>query len=847
VYALAFIACQRLPWWTASPLGSVVSDAAHVLLSIAFMVAFYVAGRRPGLDTRIAVALRLLAAAESAVVIGNLMGLFEEVALHRDPTWSWPNVGLLTYYPLAIAAFLSLPRARRTHLEWWKFVLDTMIIAVGSGVVIWYFVMRLGAAHFADGHPVIAAAYPVADVVLLFVLMTAALRPPHGNYARSFVLLVSGQVLGIVGDLQYTYVTSMTMSPSRMWADATFSVSYVLLIAAAESYHRTTDGNARGADSAMSNSSANESPLPYAVAAAVYILVLTVAVRQSRSALGLLVIGATPVTLLLAARGAVTGRQTGRLLAERAARAGEARFRALVQHASDATMILNGDGTIRFASPAAQRVLGRAGAALDGMMLTSLVEPADELVLTTLLEMAQRSSGRAVSATWRARHHDGTIHYLETVATNLSDEPAVAGLVLNARDVTERQELHERLAHAQRLEAVGQLAGGVAHDFNNIMTAISGNAELALVELPANAAATESLLEIRRAVERATALTRQLLAFSRKQVLRPQIVDLKTVVAGCERMLTRLIGEDIRLGVTLAADVPPVMADPGQLEQALVNLVVNARDAMPSGGQIRIETGYSTIDRSESRELPGFVPGQYAWICVRDTGVGMDDATRARVFEPFFTTKAPGHGTGLGLATVYGIVKQSGGYVYASSILGRGSSFTMYFPPAPADEIDAPLAQPSRPSTVQPVFNASPPTTKWSSRPGATVLVVEDESTVRAAIAQALARHGFNVLQAADGADGVAVGARHAGPIDVVVSDVIMPHLTGPAMIEQLRMTRPGLRALFISGYAAPQLRGKLAASASSVLEKPFTLGTLTERVRDLLDTAADDGGRFGD
>ena len=214
-----------------------------------------------------------------------------------------------------------------------------------------------------------------------------------------------------------------------------------------------------------------------------YVLILVVAARQSSTVLGLLVMGAAPVTLLLAVRGAVTSRQTGRLLAERAAQAGEARFRALVQHASDAILILSPNGSISFASPAAQMVLGISCSALDGVALTSLAEPADELALATLLDDARRANGASVSATWRARHVDGTVRYIETVATNLADEPAVGGLVLNARDVTERYQLHDQLAHAQRLEAVGQLAGGVAHDFNNIMTAISGNAELALVEL----------------------------------------------------------------------------------------------------------------------------------------------------------------------------------------------------------------------------------------------------------------------------------------------------------------------------------------------------------------------------
>jgi PAS domain S-box-containing protein len=839
VYAAAFAACQRLPWWTGSSIADVVSNVAILPLNIAFVAVFWRAANRPELDPRVSRAFRLLAAAEAMVIVGDVSGIAINLLGHRDPTWSWPNVPYLVYYPLAIAAFLWLPRTRRTRLEWWKFALDSTTIVIGSAVSIWYIVVRVGAAHDAVQHPVLALSFPIADLVLLFSLTTVALRPPYGVYTKGFTLLLTGQVLSVIGDLLYTLVSSVTTSQVRPWADTVYVASYVLLIASAERYLRSSDGARRAQGREPASAQTYESPIPYGIAAAVYVLVLVVATRKSATDLGLLIVGAAPVTLLLAARGVVTGRQTAELLAQRAVRVGEARFRALVQHASDAIMILAADGTVRFASPAAQRVLGISGTALEGVALTSFVEPADELVLATLLADVRRSSGATVSATWRARHADSTVRHIETVATNLTDEPAVAGLVLSARDVTERHQLQERLGHAQRLEAVGQLAGGVAHDFNNILTAISGNAELALADLPAASPATDSLREIRDAVTRATALTRQLLAFSRKQVLRPQVVDLNSVVTGCERMLARLIPEDVHLRVSLDKQLPPVIADPGQLEQALVNLVLNARDAMPSGGQVRIDTGCSLIDIAEARESPGFAPGQYSWVSVRDTGIGMDDATRARMFEPFFTTKPPGRGTGLGLATVYGIVKQSGGYVYADSAPDRGSTFTMYFPPASVAAVSAlPRAVSLHPEAPSP--HGAPPQAGWPTRSGATVLVVEDEPAVRAAIAQALARHGFNVLQAVDGADGVAVGARHAGPIDLVVSDVIMPHLTGPAMIERLRSTRPDLRALFISGYAAPQLRGKLAAVASGVLEKPFTLATLTERVCELLDPTPD-------
>jgi PAS domain S-box-containing protein len=829
IYAAVFIVGQQMPWWTAGGTTQVVSNAAILPFNFAFVLAFWQTARRKGLDPHLALAFRLLAIGEAVVVFGDLGSVAMVLLAHRDPTWSWPNVPYLLYYPFTVAAYLSMPRARRDRLESWKLGLDTTIVVIGSAVAIWHVVLRAGAARAAVYHPVIALAFPIADLVLLFSVTTVALRPPGGRYTPALMLLLGGQVLSVIGDLLYTLVVSIWPTQAQLWGDAMYAVSYVVLLASVDRYRRTADGVLEPTTGVMPAAGPYESPVPYAAALAVYGLLFWVAMRQSHSELGLLAAGATPVTVLLTVRGIITGRQSARLLAERATRASEARFRALVQNARDAILIADSEGLIHFASPAAQRVLGIAPDALGDVALRTLALPADELVVAALLTDVRLAPDRVAAADWRARHADGSVRHLETVVTNLTHEPAVGGLVVNIRDVTERQLLQERLEHAQRLEAVGQLAGGVAHDFNNIMTAISGNAELALEDLGNTSSAAESLAEIRTAAARASALTRQLLAFSRKQVMRAQRLDANAVITGCGRMLTRLIGEDIALDLRLAPDLPAIVADPVQLEQVFVNLIVNARDAMPTGGSVRIETGVVSISSVQAREWPGLLPGQYVRIAVRDTGVGMDEATRARVFEPFFTTKGPGQGTGLGLSTVYGIVKQTGGYIYVTSASGMGSTFTMYFTP----DAQAPTATHATPHAGVASLALAPD----ASAPlhGATVLVVEDEPAVRAAIAQALARQGVNILQATDGADGLAVAARYSGPIDLVVSDVVMPHLTGPAMFERMRRVRPGVRALFVSGYAAPQLRHRLTATAAAVLEKPFTLSELTTRVRGLL------------
>ena len=386
-----------------------------------------------------------------------------------------------------------------------------------------------------------------------------------------------------------------------------------------------------------------------------------------------------------------------------------------------------------------------------------------------------------------------------------------------------RSQLHGQLVHAQRMEAVGQLAGGVAHDFNNILTAISGNAELAMESLPPDAAARDDLHEIRAGVTRASTLTRQLLAFSRRQTLHPRVVDLNTVIAGCEPMLARLIGEHVRLETHLARNASPILADPGQIEQVLVNLVVNARDAMPGGGRIQIETSEVVIAAADPVRWPGLTPARYVRLAVRDSGCGMDRDTRKRAFEPFFTTKPQGKGTGLGLATVYGIITQSEGSIFIDSEPGRGTTVAAYFRPTAAR---TPPLQSSGSGIARPPIASK----------GETILVVEDEPSVREPMARALRLQGYVVLEAEDGVHGLEVSARHAHEIDLVVSDVRMPRLIGPDMVAQLRAERPGLRAMFVSGYTSMDRGVPPSLLGGQLLEKPFTLPTLFRRVRAALD-----------
>jgi signal transduction histidine kinase/CheY-like chemotaxis protein len=402
--------------------------------------------------------------------------------------------------------------------------------------------------------------------------------------------------------------------------------------------------------------------------------------------------------------------------------------------------------------------------------------------------------------------------------------PLGDGIAVTARDVTERHRLEEELRHSQRMEAVGRLAGGVAHDFNNLLTAINGYGELLLSRVPEGDAMRVDVQEICSAGERAAALTQQLLAFSRRQMLKPEPLDLNAVVAEMDKMLRRLIGEHIDVETRLAPDLCLVHADRGQLEQVVMNLVVNARDAMESGGTLTLETANVGADARGARREPGAPPGRHAMLLVRDTGCGMDEETLAHVFEPFFTTKPSGKGTGLGLSMVYGIVQQSGGQIVARSKPGEGSTFRLFLPLAP------PVAAA--------VVVAAPEVAAAGGRE--TVLLVEDEALVARLAERVLRDAGYTVLRAGDGIEAEQVFRRHAGAIDLLVSDVVMPHLGGPELAERLRTARTDLPVLFLSGYNDSAVLGRgLLRRDTSFLGKPFNPAALAAEVRRLLDQRA--------
>jgi PAS domain S-box-containing protein len=425
------------------------------------------------------------------------------------------------------------------------------------------------------------------------------------------------------------------------------------------------------------------------------------------------------------------------------------------------------------------------------------------------------------AGSWRHRRKDGSIIDVDVQSHEVTLRGRRMRLTL-ANDVTERRELEQQLRQAQKMEAVGTLAGGIAHDFNNLLTTILGYSELLLDRLEAGDAVRSDVEEIRKAGERAASLTRQLLAFSRKQVLQARAFDLNGGVANVEKMLGRLIGEDIELETRLDPALGMTVADPGQIDQVIMNLAINARDAMPEGGKLTIETANVELDEEFIRQHVGARPGSYVMLGMSDTGIGMNEETRERVFEPFFTTKEPGKGTGLGLAMVYGIVKQSEGYIWVESELGRGTSFKIYLPRTDRKDA-APVS-----GTRRPLLGGSE-----------TVLLVEDEEPVRRFAQRVLEGAGYRVVGAPHGEAAIEIMAERKFPVDLLLTDTVMPGMSGPNLAVRLLETFPTLKILYMSGYTdaavSPQSQ---VDSARAFLQKPFTAETLLRKVREVIAAA---------
>jgi PAS domain S-box-containing protein len=501
---------------------------------------------------------------------------------------------------------------------------------------------------------------------------------------------------------------------------------------------------------------------------------------------------------------------------ERRLRLQEAALAATV----DAVMITDQDGTIEWVNPAFTRLTGYSPEEAIGRnprILRSGAQPREfyEALWRSILE------GRVWYGELSNRRKDGSLYTEEMTITPVTDEEGdIAHFAAIKRDISERLALESQLHGARKMEALGQLAGGVAHDFNNLLGVIRGSGELLAARLDRRDPRRERVEQILDAADRAANLTRQLLAFGRRQVLEPRVTDLNAVVAGVAELLRRLVGESVEILVKPGADLGRVRVDPTQVDQVLLNLAANARDAMPRGGRLTVETSNADLGEADCRAHAGARPGKFVRLRVSDTGVGMDEATRSRVFEPFFTTKDVGQGTGLGLATVYGIVKQSGGYLWVDSAPGKGASFEIYLPRVEG-EIDSHVASPLPPEVRTP----------------ATILLVEDEASLREIAKELLEGSGYAVIAAANAREALALAEQHAtGPVHLLLTDVMMPGLSGPALARRIRERWPDVEVLYMSGYSAEAVETQGALEPGTrLLAKPFSLNTLVRSVEEAL------------
>jgi PAS domain S-box-containing protein len=500
----------------------------------------------------------------------------------------------------------------------------------------------------------------------------------------------------------------------------------------------------------------------------------------------------------------------------------ERRYRLMTERVNDIIFTLDENGTITFLSPRLEAIAGYAPEKYVGTFVLERL-PAHEqegarAILRELLEGVDRVD-RETQFEFIAR--DGRKMLMEAHLTADAGPGGKRQVYGVARDVSERARLLEQLNQAQKMEAVGRLAGGVAHDFNNLLTAIIGYCDYSMLSLDDSRTLTRNLEEIKKAGNRAASLTQQLLAFSRRQVMRPRILDLNQLITTLLRLLKRLLGEDIALETRLGEDVGSVLADPGQIEQVIMNLCINSRDAMPRGGEIVMETGNVSLDSSRRENRFTVTRGNYVRLRISDTGSGMDKDIKAHLFEPFFTTKEVGKGTGLGLSTAYGIVKQTGGYIWAESEPGKGTSFDIYFPRV-RDRAD-------------PSDTGAAPTDVRGGRES--ILLVEDEAMIRVLVCNVLGGHGYTVYEADDGEHAEDIIQARGGGIDLIITDVVLPGMSGRDLVERLAGTYPGISTVFMSGYTRDVVDNHGVAPAGvAFLQKPFSPEALLVKVREVLD-----------
>ena len=721
---------------------------------------------------------------------------------------------------LGLVTMNQAPNAARSRP---RLVVDALTFVVGTGVPFWLFSLgpSLGASSVTED--LFTLLFPLEAfcglLVLSWAIETRAALPSRGSVR----LIMVGAGFVWVTDIFFSIGLASGIARAIMIDIANLITALALFIWLAAGWRASVDPYNDNERRPL----VEFSPLPLiTIVAEVGFVVLLVLFRAPDPHLYVKLLGSFFLFLgILMAREFFVIRDSLRLVAVEAAERGHARFEALVRRSSDAVVVVDDHRVIRFASFAVKSVLGVAPESIVGTDLLDLVHPDDRAEAGAFFEKLILKPNETETVRWRMATLDGTLRYLETAGSNLIAEPEIGGVVLNTRNVSERIQLEDQLHRVARMEAVGRLAGSVAHDFNNLLAVVLTNADLALGELsdratPADDPVRQDLDEIRRAAARGSTLTNRLLAFSRVEVVKPRAIPAGELIGDAVPMLQKTVGPTVKLLTSVGAECGSLKVNPDDFIQALINLGTNARDAMPEGGTLTI----SAVSAQVADRLPGSYlevpPGPYVCVSVSDTGAGMDEATRRRAFEPFFTTKERLKGTGLGLASVYTMVKASKGGITLSSAPGKGTTVRLWMPevgPEPEDE--APAAAVSAP------------------RGGQTILVVEDEAPLRNAMDRILRAAGYRVFLAGDADGAQQVFDREQASIDLVLTDVIMPGKSGTRMAADFRQRKPSQKVLFISGFTGNQLAKEgLGGAGLRLLHKPYDTVQLLAAVRDALE-----------
>jgi two-component system cell cycle sensor histidine kinase/response regulator CckA len=823
-------------------------STAALAVALAARTAWSCRGQR-----RAFAAWTFLASSLGLFFFGEVSWLIADVVQNGVESPAWADIGYLAYYPVLAIALVLLSIRSNEPRERLRIGLDVATIFSGGGLLVWYFVLRPSLANLGSGlAAAVVVAYPVGDLLLIMGIAALALRRNLFRSGQSLFTLLMAVLVGFVADLAFGYTSSLGTYDDAGAIDTVYLAAWFLLaFAAALEHSARAAGNAVEPLERPVRSASRSLVFSYlAIGFAIAVLIWAVG-RVFSSAETPAAVVAVVITILAMARQVVAMRESSRLREQQAVAASEERFQHVlrrtqfsVDHAADPILWFDPVGHIVDANETATRRLEYSKDELVGMSILDidLHIPHDPELLLENWHALRDQGLSTLESEYRTK--SGLVFPVAISASHLeyAGEQYVCSF---AHDITIRRQnqaalrqAEEQLRQAQKLDAIGQLAGGIAHDFNNLLAVILGYSEMILlsgdeVGDPVRKAAQA----IKSAADRGATLTRQILLFSRRQPLKPRVIGINDIVAEAEQLLGRTLGEHIELITVLDPNAGHVEVDEAEVIQSITNLAVNARDAMPQGGRLCIETSNLEIDADFCAHHPDLRPGPYVMLAVSDTGSGMDVHTRSRAFEPFFTTKDVGKGTGLGLAAVYGTVRQSKGTALIYSEPGFGTTIKIYLPRV----TEAPAEGPDDPPT------ASTAVVQGTDAPSRlmTLLVVEDEAAIRELITQVLESRGYRVLSAGTADEAVSVLEENAQAIDMLLTDVILPgSMQGGELARRALALRPGLPVLYMSGYTRDVvLRAGRLQDGMHYLEKPFSMEVLVRRVRDILSQGSGSGG----